>query len=169
MSKKDHKKTNAMRMLDTHKINYEVLTYEVEESGGKAPQVGRNAGVHVAEELHLPEERVFKTLVGKGNVTGPVVFCIPVAAELNLKQAARVSGNKSVELIHVKDLLGLTGYLRGGCSPIGMKKLFPTYFDSTMEGFDMVYVSAGMIGKQVKVNPKDLQTVVKAEFAELTM
>ena len=99
MSKKEHKKTNAMRMLDTHKIGYEVLAYEWEE--------GRGAGVHVAEELHLPEAQVFKTLVGKGNVTGPVVFCIPVAAELDLKQAARVSGNKSVELIAVKDLLGL--------------------------------------------------------------
>lgn len=83
--------------------------------------------MHVAEELHLPEAQVFKTLVGRGNVTGPVVFCIPVAVELDLKQAARVSGNKSVELIAVKDLLGLTGYLRGGCSPVGMKKLFPTY------------------------------------------
>lgn len=169
MSKKDHKKTNAMRMLDTHKVTYEVLTYEVEEIGGKPPQVGRNAGVHMAEELHLPEEKVFKTLVGKGNVTGPVVFCIPVAAELDLKQAARVSGNKSVELVHVKDLLGLTGYIRGGCSPIGMKKLFPTYFDASMEALDTVYVSAGMIGKQVKVTPQDLQAVVKAKFVDLTM
>ncbi|MBS4913733.1 MAG: Cys-tRNA(Pro) deacylase [Veillonella sp.] len=168
MSKKDHKKTNAMRMLDTHKVDYEVLTYEV-ETQGQVAQVGRNAGLHVAEEMHLPEEQVFKTLVGKGNVTGPVVFCIPVAEELDLKQAARVSGNKSVELIHVKDLLGLTGYVRGGCSPIGMKKLFPTYFDNTMEQFDHVYVSAGMIGKQVKVNPQDLQSVVQAKFEPLTM
>lgn len=161
MSKKEHKKTNAMRMLDTHKIGYEVLAYEWEE--------GRGAGVHVAEELHLPEAQVFKTLVGKGNVTGPVVFCIPVAAELDLKQAARVSGNKSVELIAVKDLLGLTGYLRGGCSPVGMKKLFPTYFDATMATFDQIYVSAGLRGMQIKINPNDLQTVVNAHFETLTM
>jgi hypothetical protein len=101
MSKKDHKKTNAMRILDTHKVAYNVLEYEWEE--------GRGTGVYAAEELHLPAERVFKTLVGRGAKTGPVVFCIPVAAELDLKQAARISGNKSVELIHVKELLGITG------------------------------------------------------------
>ena len=160
MSKKDHKKTNAMRMLDTRKVAYEVLSYEWEE--------GRGTGVHAAAELHLPEERVFKTLVGQGNVTGPVVFCIPVAAELDLKQAARVSGNKSVALVHVKDLLGLTGYMRGGCSPVGMKKLFPTYFNATMEGFDEVYVSAGLRGLQIKVNPKELADVVEAKFDPLT-
>lgn len=163
MSKKDkdHKKTNAMRMLDTHHVPYEVLSYEWEE--------GRGAGVHVAEELHLEEERVFKTLVGKGNKTGHVVFCIPVAKELDLKQAARVSGNKSVELIAVKDLLGITGYLRGGCSPVGMKKLFPTYFDATMADFDAIYVSAGLRGLQVKVDPKALAEVVSATFEPLTM
>ena len=101
MSKKGHKKTNALRMLDTHHIAYDVLTYEWSEE--------RGAGIHVAESLHIPPEEVFKTLVGKGNVTGHVVFCIPVEGELDLKQAARVSGNKSVELIAVKDLLPLTG------------------------------------------------------------
>ena len=118
MSKKGHKKTNALRILDTHHIDYEVFTYEWSEE--------RGAGIHVAESLHIPPEQVFKTLVGKGNVTGHVVFCIPVEGELDMKQAARVSGNKSVELIAVKDLLPLTGYLRGGCSPLGMKKAFPT-------------------------------------------
>ena len=104
MSKKDkHKKTNALRMLDTRKVAYEILEYEWED--------GRNTGLHVVEVLGLDAPQVFKTLVGKGTKTGPVVFCIPVAEELDLKQAARVSGNKSVELIHVKDLLGLTGYL----------------------------------------------------------
>lgn len=161
MSKKDHKKTNAMRILDTHKVAYNVLEYEWEE--------GRGTGVHAAEELHLPVERVFKTLVGRGAKTGPVVFCIPVAAELDLKQAARISGNKSVELIHVKELLGITGYMRGGCSPVGMKKLFPTYFDETMAQFDAVYVSAGLRGMQIQLNPQELAEVVQAQFVPLTM
>ncbi|WP_288759484.1 Cys-tRNA(Pro) deacylase [uncultured Veillonella sp.] len=161
MSKKDHKKTNAMRILDTHKVAYNVLEYEWEE--------GRGTGVHAAEKLHLPAERVFKTLVGRGAKTGPVVFCIPVAAELDLKQAARISGNKSVELIHVKELLGITGYMRGGCSPVGMKKLFPTYFDETMAQFDAVYVSAGLRGMQIQLNPQELAEVVQAQFVPLTM
>lgn len=161
MSKKDHKKTNAMRILDTHKVAYNVLEYEWEE--------GRGTGVHAAEELHLPAERVFKTLVGHGAKTGPVVFGIPVAAELDLKQAARISGNKSVELIHVKELLGITGYMRGGCSPVGMKKLFPTYFDETMAQFDAVYVSAGLRGMQIQLNPQELAEVVQAQFVPLTM
>ena len=113
MSKEKHKKTNALRILDTHHIAYTIDEYEWSEERGQ--------GVHVADELGLDEKEVFKTLVGKGDKTGYVVFCIPVAEELDMKQAARVSGNKSVELIHVKDLLGITGYLRGGCSPVGMK------------------------------------------------
>ena len=123
----------------------------------------------MAEELGLDEKTVFKTLVGKGDKTGYVVFCIPVVEELDMKQAARVSGNKSVELIHVKDLLGITGYLRGGCSPVGMKKQFPTYFDETMQAQESVYVSAGLRGMQMHVNPQDLQSVVNAEFVTLTM
>ena len=161
MAKEKHKKTNALRMLDTHEIHYEVREYTWLE--------GRSQGLHVVEELGLRAEEVFKTLVGEGDKTGPVVFCIPVVEELDMKQAARVSHNKSVELIHVKDLLGLTGYLRGGCSPVGMKKHFPTYFDSTMEQFDAVYVSAGLRGMQMKVNPKELASVVDGEFQPLTM
>ena len=161
MSKKGHKKTNALRMLDTHHIAYDVLTYEWSEE--------RGAGIHVAESLHIPPEEVFKTLVGKGNVTGHVVFCIPVEGELDLKHAARVSGNKSVELIAVKDLLPLTGYLRGGCSPVGMKKAFPTFFDSTIDTLSTVYVSAGLRGMQVKVSPKELIQVVNGQVVPLTM
>ena len=146
MSKEKHKKTNALRILDTHHIAYTIDEYEWSEERGQ--------GVHV---------------VGKGDKTGYVVFCIPVAEELDMKQAARVSGNKSVELIHVKDLLGITGYLRGGCSPVGMKKLFPTYFDETMQAQEAVYVSAGLRGMQMHVNPQDLQSVVNAEFVPLTM
>ncbi|SNV61494.1 Cys-tRNA(Pro) deacylase [Veillonella rodentium] len=161
MSKEKHKKTNALRILDTHKVPYNISEYEWSE--------GRAAGLHVAEVLGLDEKKVFKTLVGKGDKTGYVVFCIPVAAELDMKQAARVSHNKSVELIHVKDLLGITGYWRGGCSPVGMKKSFPTYFDATMEMQDSVYVSAGLRGMQMQVNPVELAAVVNAEFAALTM
>lgn len=161
MKKDKHKKTNALRILDTHKIPYRVSEYEWEE--------GRHTGLHVVEALGLEAGQVFKTLVGKGAKTGPVVFCIPVAEELDLKQAARVSGNKSVELIAVKDILGLTGYLRGGCSPVGMKKLFPTYFDVTMQNYDQVYVSAGLRGMQMCLQPQDLASVVGAEFVPLTM
>ena len=161
MSKKGHKKTNALRILDTHHIPYEVFTYEWSEE--------QAAGVHVAESLQIPVEQVFKTLVGKGNVTGHVVFCIPVEGELDMKQAARVSGNKSVELIAVKELLPLTGYLRGGCSPLGMKKAFPTYFDASIEHISSVYVSAGLRGMQVQVEPTSLITVVEGTVAPLTM
>ena len=161
MSKKGHKKTNALRILDTHHIPYEVFTYEWSEE-----QV---AGVHVVESLQIPAEQVFKTLVGKGNVTGHVVFCIPVEGELDMKQAARVSGNKSVELIAVKELLPLTGYLRGGCSPLGMKKAFPTFFDASIEHISSVYVSAGLRGMQVQVEPSSLITVVEGTVAPLTM
>ena len=161
MSKKGHKKTNALRILDTHHIPYEVFTYEWSEE--------QAAGVHVAESLRIPAEQVFKTLVGKGNVTGHVVFCIPVEGELDMKQAARVSGNKSVELIAVKELLPLTGYLRGGCSPLGMKKEFPTFFDASIEHISSVYVSAGLRGMQVQVEPTSLITVVEGTVAPLTM
>ena len=161
MSKKGHKKTNALRILDTHHIPYEVFTYEWSEE--------QAAGVHVAESLQIPPEQVFKTLVGKGNVTGHVVFCIPVEGELDMKQAARVSGNKSVELIAVKELLPLTGYLRGGCSPLGMKKAFPTFFDASIEHISSVYVSAGLRGMQVQVEPTSLITVVEGIVAPLTM
>jgi len=160
-AKEKHKKTNALRILDTHKIPYSISEYEWSEE--------RAAGLHVVEALRLDEKQVFKTLVGKGDKTGYVVFCIPVAEELDMKQAARVSHNKSVELVHVKDLLGITGYLRGGCSPVGMKKAFPTYFDATMEPKKFVYVSAGLRGMQMKVDPKNLASVVNAEFVELTM
>lgn len=159
--KKDHKKTNAMRMLDTHHIEYEVLEYEYVE--------GHHTGLHTAEQLNLNPDTVFKTLVGHGNKTGYNVFCIPVGKELDLKQAARVSDNKNMELVPVKDLLNITGYMRGGCSPIGMKKLFPTYFDKSMNGFDYIFVSGGLRGLQIRVKPSSLATVIHAKFEALTM
>ena len=141
-------KTNVMRLLDAAGVHYRTAEYEYDESD--------LSGRHAAEQLDLPAEQVFKTLVARGDKTGPVVFCIPVLDELDLRWAAAVSGNKKVELIHLKELLPLTGYLRGGCSPIGMKKKFPTYIDETCILFDEIAVSAGARGKQIILSPDDL-------------
>ena len=141
-------KTNVMRLLDAAGVHYRTAEYEYDESD--------LSGRHAAEQLDLPAEQVFKTLVARGDKTGPVVFCIPVLDELDLRRAAAVSGNKKVELIHLKELLPLTGYLRGGCSPIGMKKKFPTYIDETCILFDEIAVSAGARGKQIIFSPDDL-------------
>ena len=141
-------KTNVMRLLDAAGVHYRTAEYEYDESD--------LSGRHAAEQLDLPAEQVFKTLVARGDKTGPVVFCIPVLDELDLRRAAAVSGNKKVELIHLKELLPLTGYLRGGCSPIGMKKKFPTYIDETCILFDEIAVSAGARGKQIIPSPDDL-------------
>ena len=154
------KKTNAMRMLDSAKIPYEVRTYEFEETD--------LAGVHAADAVGMPYETVFKTLVARGDKTGFVVFCIPVAEELDLKKAARASKNKSVELLHVKDLLPTTGYIRGGCSPIGMKKQFPTFIDETAQLYDEIGVSAGCRGCQVLLDPMQLTDYVNATLCDLT-
>ena len=154
------KKTNAMRMLDSAKIPYEVRTYEFEETD--------LAGVHAADAVGMPYETVFKTLVAHGDKTGFVVFCIPVAEELDLKKAARASKNKSVELLHVKDLLPTTGYIRGGCSPVGMKKKYPTFLDETCELCDRIAVSAGQRGVQMLLRPADLARYVEAKICDIT-
>ena len=154
-------KTNVMRLLEAAGIGYTSKTYEWSEDD--------LSGVHAAEVLGIPAEQVFKTLVARGDRTGPVVFCIPVAEELDLKQAAAVSHNKRVELLHLKELLPLTGYQRGGCSPVGMKKQFPTYIDETAVLFDFISVSAGQRGVQVCVDPERLADYVGAEFAALTV
>lgn len=152
-------KTNAMRLLDAAKIDYRVTEYEFDESD--------LSGVHAAEVMGMPMEQVFKTLVAKGDKTGPLVFCIPVAQELDLKKAASVSGNKKVEMIHLKELLGLTGYMRGGCSPVGMKKKYPTFLDETAILFDEIGVSAGQRGVQMMLNPEKLAQYVQAELVDL--
>ncbi len=154
-------KTNAMRLLDTAKIEYKTYEYEWSEDD--------LSGVKVAHQVGLPEEQVFKTLVAKGDKTGFVVFCIPVAEELDMKKAARASGNKSVELIHVKEILGVTGYIRGGCSPVGMKKKYPTYIDETCILFDSIAVSAGVRGCQLFVNTEKLVAFTEATECPLTM
>jgi len=153
-------KTNAMRLLDQAKINYKAMEYEWDEE--------HLGGEHVAEQVGIPAEQVFKTLVARGDKKGILVFCIPVNTELNLKKAAKAAGDKKVEMIHVKELLGLTGYIRGGCSPIGMKKKYPTFIDETAILFDEITVSAGVRGCQLYLNREDLVQFVDASLCELT-
>ena len=154
-------KTNAMRMLDAAKISYEILEYTVDESD--------LSGIHIAEQLGFPQEKMFKTLVARGDKTGPLVFCIPVAEEINLKVAASLTGNKKIEMVHVKDLLGLTGYIRGGCSPIGMKKKFPTWIDESALQFEEITVSSGTRGAQLLLSRAELLRFVQAKTAALTV
>jgi len=153
-------KTNAMRRLDAAKIPYETLTYTVDEND--------LSGIHIAEQLQFPMAQVFKTLVAKGDKTGPLVFCIPVARELDLKRAAALTGNKRIEMVHVKDLLGLTGYIRGGCSPIGMKKKFPTYFDESVTARERITVSSGARGAQLLINRDELLRFLGAKSVNIT-
>ena len=160
MAKAKEEKTNAMRILESAGIPFEILSYTVDESD--------LSGVHVAKELNLPVEQVFKTLVTKGSKNGYAVFVIPVAEELDLKKCALAAGDKRVEMIPMKELLPLTGYIRGGCSPVGMKKPFPTYFDETATLFDRIYLSAGVRGKQFCLDPMALCDFLGAEFADLT-
>ena len=152
-------KTNAARLLDRDGIAYELIPYEVDEADLSA--------VHVAASLGEDIDRVFKTLVLHGDKTGYFVCVVPGEHEVDLKLAARVSGNKKCDLIPVKELLPLTGYIRGGCSPIGMKKPFPTYIHRTCLGFDYIYVSAGVRGLQLKIAPQDLVREVGAEVCDL--
>ena len=153
-------KTNVMRLLDASGIAYETREYPWDETD--------LSGVHAARAIGLPQEQVFKTLVARGDRTGPLVFCIPVAESLDLRKAASATGNKRVEMLPLKELTGLTGYVRGGCSPIGMKKKFPTCIDETAILFDTVAVSAGMRGEQIVLSPQALAAFVGADFADLT-
>ena len=152
--------TNAMRLLMKAGITFETSEYEVDESD--------LSGVHAAAALGIEPDCMFKTLVTRGDKKGLSVFCIPVAEELDLKKCAAVTGDKKIEMIHVKELLGLTGYIRGGCSPIGMKKKYPTWIDETAQLFDKIYVSAGMRGQQIILAPDALLDFVEAEYADLT-
>ena len=152
--------TNAMRMLMKANIPFETSEYAVDESD--------LSGVHAAHELGVDPDCMFKTLVARGDKKGLSVFCIPVAEELDLKKCAAVTGDKRIEMIHVKELLGLTGYIRGGCSPIGMKKKYPTWIDETAVLYDKIYVSAGARGQQIILAPDDLAACVGAQYADLT-
>lgn len=155
--------TNAMRMLSAAKISFEAVEYEADEE-----KLSDNTfGIHIAELTGIEPERSFKTLVGKGDKTGVVVFCIPVNCELDLKKAAKETGNKKVELIHVKELLGLTGYVRGGVSPIGMKKKYPTFIHKTVAEFEKAAVSGGVCGITLLLTPQDLLNVTGAKLADI--
>ena len=154
-------KTNVARHLDTAGIAYRLVAYEVDENDLSA--------VHVAHQLGEDVERIFKTLVLSGDKSGYFVCLIPGGDEVDLRKAARISGNKKCEMIPVKELLPLTGYLRGGCSPIGMKKRFPTYVHETAELFDAVLVSAGLRGLQLEISPADLIRQTGATVGDLVM
>lgn len=153
-------KTNAARLLDRAKISYELVPYEVDEDN--------LAATHVAEELGEDIATVFKTLVLRGDRNGLFVCVIQGDKEVDLKAAARVSGNKKCDLIAMKELLPATGYIRGGCSPIGMKKPFPTYIDISCLEHERIYVSAGVRGLQIAIAPQDLVDFVGAELAEIS-
>lgn len=148
-----------MRRLDAAKIPYEVKEYTVDEND--------LSGIHIATQIGLPFAQVFKTLVAKGDKNGIVVFCIPVDKEIDLKRAAVVTGNKKIEMLHVKDLLSTTGYIRGGCSPIGMKKKFPTYIDESAANFERITVSAGIRGAQLFLRVDELIKFVDAKLCPI--
>lgn len=148
-------KTNAMRILDKNKVNYDIFAYECEAFID---------GLHTAEKTGAPVEQSFKTLVAQGKSGQYYVFVVPIAEEVGLKQAAKAVGEKSVELIPVKELTKVTGYVRGGCSPLGMKKQFLTIIDESARGFSRIYVSGGRIGVSLKLNPEELAGVIGARF-----
>lgn len=159
MAKEKINKTNVARLLDKAKVSYELIPYEVDESDLSA--------VHVAASLGENVEQVFKTIVLYGEKSGYFVCVVPGDQEIDLKRAAKVSGNKKCELLPMKELLPVTGYIRGGCSPIGMKKHFPTYIHHTAEQYPYIYISAGQRGLQIKLDPADLLREARAEYAEL--
>ncbi len=152
-------KTNVARVLDSKKIPYSLIPYTVDENN--------LAAQHIAEELGENIEQVFKTLVLHGDKTGYFVCVVPGNCEVDLKKAAKLSGNKKAEMIPMKDLLPVTGYIRGGCSPVGMKKPFPTWFHETCLNFDYIYLSAGVRGLQIKVKALDIVNLVKAFVGDL--
>jgi Cys-tRNA(Pro)/Cys-tRNA(Cys) deacylase len=153
-------KTNAMRILDAKKVEYGMLTYDNKD--------GKIDGISVAEKIGKSPDRVYKTLVAQGASKNIFVFVIPVAAELDLKKAAKAASEKSMEMLPMKDIQKWTGYIRGGCSPIGMKKEYRTFLDESSKDLEEMVVSAGKIGIQMVLTPADLQEVTKAEWAPLT-
>lgn len=152
-------KTNAVRLIEGAKIPCRESFYEYDEKD--------LSGLHAAEAICMPPEQVFKTLVARGEKTGINVFCIPVCCELDLKKAAKAAGDKNMELVPVKDLLALTGYIRGGCSPVGMKKKYPTFFDETCILWEEIAVSAGERGHQIVLSPETLTAFVDAKLIDI--
>ena len=158
MAKDKEVKTNAMRILDRNKVKYKVNTYECDEFID---------GVHIADKLEQPYEISFKTLVTVGKSGEHFVFAIPVDKELDMKKAAKSVGEKSVEMLHVKDINSVTGYIRGGCTPLGMKKQFVTVVAKSAESFDEIIVSGGRIGSQIMLSPQDLIKVTRGKFEDI--
>lgn len=161
MSKKKKEKTNAVRLVEQHDISYKEYEYSWGEDQLSAE--------HVANELNQNIAQIFKTLVAVGNKTGALVAVVPGNQELDLKKIAKISQNKKVEMLHLKDLEKTTGYIRGGCSPIGMKKQFPTYIDTSAQDFSSILVSAGKRGLQIELDPEDLANLVDGTFADITV
>lgn len=159
MAKNKINKTNVARLLDKASVKYELIPYEVDESDLSA--------VHVAAQLNEDVERVFKTIVLHGDKSGYFVCVVPGDSEIDLKKAAKVSGNKKCDLLPMKELLGVTGYIRGGCSPIGMKKHFPTYIHASAQQYQRIFVSAGVRGLQIALSPADLMLQSRGEYADL--
>ena len=160
MAKNKEIKTNAMRILEKEKIPFTHYTYECDEFID---------GCQIADKLSLPYEKVYKTLVTEGNSRNYFVFVIPVAEELDLKKAAKSVGEKSVSMVHVKDINAITGYIRGGCTAIGMKKQYVTRLDDTARGQETIIVSGGRIGSQIELKPEDLLRASRGEFADIIM
>ena len=158
--KKKEAKTNAARILDTLGISYELKTYEVDENDLSA--------VHVAESVGMPIEMVYKTLVCRGDKNGVLMAVIPGGGELDLKALAAASGNKRVEMVHLKEVFGLTGYIRGGCSPLGAKKDYPVYLDASAEAQEVIAISAGKRGEQIILKPADLVQAAKATVVTIS-
>lgn len=152
-------KTNAMRILDKSNIQYSIKEYPVDEND--------LSGVHVAKVLGMDERMLFKTLLLKGEKRGYLVCCIPVAEELDMKKAAKAAGDKSVAMLPLKDLTAVSGYLRGGCSPIGMKRQYPTFIDNTATAYDSIAISGGKRGGQIIIAPNSLSDFIGAEFCDL--
>jgi Cys-tRNA(Pro)/Cys-tRNA(Cys) deacylase len=153
-------KTNAMRILDNNNIHYNVITYD--------GQLGKIDGISVAQQIGKDPQVVFKTLVTQGNSGNIYVFVIPVESELDLKKAAKVAGEKNVQLVAVNDIQKLTGYIRGGCSPVGMKKHYPTFIDSSASQLEHIVVSGGKIGVQIELSVEDLKSVTEAVLEDVT-
>ncbi len=155
-----HTKTNAIRILDTKKVNYEILTYDNKD--------GKIDGISVAKKIGKDPQEVYKTLVAQGASKNIYVFVIPVAEELDLKKAARAAGEKNIEMLHVKDIQKWTGYIRGGCSPIGMKKQYKTFIDESCLSLETMVISAGKIGVQIVLAPSQLKVITEAEITAIT-
>lgn len=156
---KKQQKTNAMRILDAKKVEYNMYTYEADDN--------HIDGISVAHKLNQDENMVFKTLVAQGASKTFYVFVIPVAESLDMKKAAKSAGEKNVEMIHVKDINKVTGYIRGGCSPVGMKKLYPTILHESGKNLEKIIVSGGKIGFQIELNPEDLQKTINFKYADI--